>query len=220
MTINWDGIARISTFVSWTSHILIRVLVLALCIMVARTYGTTVLILGAGFLSAMIVLRVGFYRGVVEPLFRGVQCPTCREWSLKRVAILTFGYRFYKCDSCGQRCKRTDRESPWIDASAMQDDDMYKAIPHYGADRKREASIAALKMLGGLAAVILCGVPGWLVCGLTGEVVGVAIGMFLLIRIAESETKGQKILPNRSILWDQQFDRDADRLSGGQSWAE
>jgi hypothetical protein len=211
MTITNDFVARISAVLSWTRRVLIPVLLLALCLMVARTYGTAVLVFGGGFLAAMIVLPVGFYRGVLEPLFRGVQCPTCREWSLKRVAVLSFGYRFYRCDSCGQRCKRTDHESPWIDASAMQDDDMYKAIPHYGADRKREASIAALKSLGGLAALFLFGALGRLVYGEKGLVVGVMIGTLLLFRIAESDTKGQKILPIRPVLWDQQVDHTADR---------
>jgi hypothetical protein len=203
--------ANVSTVFAWTSRVLVPVLFLAFCIIVACKYGTTVLILAGGFLWATIVLPVGFYRGVVEPLFRGVQCPTCREWSLTRVAVLSFGHRFYRCDSCGQRCKRIDRESPWIDASAIQDDDMYKAIPYYGANRKREASIAALRTLGGFAALFLCGAIGSLVYGGKGLGVVVAIGILLLSRFAGPETKGQKLLPIRPVLWDQQVDHPADR---------
>ena len=203
--------ARLSTVLSRTSRVLVPVLFLAFCIIVACKYGMTVLVLGGGFITALIVLPVGFYRGVVEPLFRGVQCPTCREWSLARVAALSFGYRFYRCDSCGQRCKRIDRESPWIDASAIQDDDMYKAIPYYGANRKREASITALRTLGGLAALFLCGAIGSLVYGGKGLGVAVPIGIFLLSRFAGPETKGQKLLPTRPVLWDQQVDHPAER---------
>jgi hypothetical protein len=93
---------------------------------------------------------------------------------------------------------------------------MYKAIPHYGADRKREASMAALKALGGLAAFLfLAGVLGWLGdrLGYDSISVGTAIGIGLgwHLGISDSEGKGNKILPIRPVLWDEEVDCTADR---------
>ena len=49
------------------------------------------------------------------------------------VACISFGYRFYRCDYCGQRCKRLGYDSPWVDSSGMDDDDTYKPVPFLSA---------------------------------------------------------------------------------------
>jgi hypothetical protein len=170
--------------------------------------GPTLFVFVVGSVSGMIVLPIAFYKGVLVPLVRGVQCPTCREWGLVRVALISFGYRFYRCDSCGQRCKRHDYESPWIDASGIADDDMYKPVPFFGPARKREASIAGLKVLGAISALFLLPGCGWLVGGEMGTRIGAALGwatVFIGVS-STSWTYGKKILPVQPVLWDRTID--------------
>jgi len=155
----------------------------------------------------MIQLPVAFYKGVLIPLIRGVQCPTCREWALVRVASISFGDRFYRCESCGQRCKRNDHESPWLDANASEDDDMYKPIPYFGPARKREALMRALKGLGVVVAALCCGAVGWLIGGENGASQG-AFTSFLIgyLFFSNSQRTEKSILPPRPLLWDREID--------------
>jgi hypothetical protein len=53
-------------------------------------------------------------------------CPRCRRGTLERVAALPGGQRFYLCDSCRGRYKRSSRSGPWHDASAPEDDGAFQ----------------------------------------------------------------------------------------------
>lgn len=141
----------LATVLIYVRRYAIPLFVLGLCCLIVHRLGVGIFLL-AGFLAAPIVLVRVLRNGVIVPFFFGVQCPTCREWGLVRVACISFGYRFYRCDHCGQRCKRMDWESPWVDSSGMEDDDMYKVVPFFGPARKRESRICAAKALAPLAA--------------------------------------------------------------------
>ncbi len=190
-------------FLSWARRFAIPFFVIALWLVVGYRYGFLIVILVGGFISAMISLPIAFYKGVLSPLLRGVQCPTCREWGLVRVACISFGYRFYRCDHCGQRCKRLDYESPWIDASGKEDADMYKPVPFFGPTRKREASICAMKALGSIAAFFLLPLFGWLVSGERGCYFGSVLSVVTSVLVTQ---RNEKIMPIVPVLWDWEID--------------
>jgi hypothetical protein len=45
-------------------------------------------------------------------------CKRCGRGLITRVAATKGGERFYRCESCGARYRRTLREGPWLDARA------------------------------------------------------------------------------------------------------
>jgi hypothetical protein len=59
----------------------------------------------------------------------GRGCPRCRRGTLERVAALPGGQRFYRCDNCRGRYKRSLRTGPWCDASAPEDDGAFQPRP-------------------------------------------------------------------------------------------
>jgi hypothetical protein len=163
-----------------------------------------VLILVAGFVSALIQLPMAFYRGILVPILRGTQCPTCGECGMARVAAISFSYRFYRCDFCGQRCKRLDYQSPWFDASGPDDDDMYKPIPVYGPARHAEAFAFGLKSIALFACFIGTGVLMTLIGKFWGIVAGLTF--FLVAQLATLGLNKPKILSVHPPLWDGQID--------------
>jgi hypothetical protein len=64
-------------------------------------------ILIAQLLSAITLLAivVAAIMGVSEG-YLGRLCPSCGQGRMQRVALSTFGYRFFKCDHCRARWKR------------------------------------------------------------------------------------------------------------------
>jgi hypothetical protein len=83
-------------------------LVVGLFLLAVHRYGVVALVLGLAFVTAAIGLPIAFYKGILVPFLRGVQCPICHEWGLVRVACISFRYRFCRCERRGQRCKRLD----------------------------------------------------------------------------------------------------------------
>ena len=178
---------------------------LGTCVLIHRQFGWLGLVLIAVLISATIQLPLSLWKGVIVPLVWGVRCPTCREWSLVRVASISFGDRFYRCASCGQRCKRTDHDSPWLDASGQIDDDMYKPIPYHGPHRKREATRNGLRILGVMLGWVALVLAAAAVGGLVGRVIlGVGVGLFCLMMVRRGPAKGN--LPIRPMLWDTEAD--------------
>jgi hypothetical protein len=121
-----------------------------------------------------------------------------------RVSCISFDYRFYKCRHCEQRCKRLDYESPWVDSSCKEDDDMYKPIPFVGPIRKREAAQGALRALATIAALFLFPLLGSLIGGERGSYVGSAIGMFFVLLACQGGEK--KVMRIKPMLWDRELD--------------
>jgi len=196
--------SRFATILTWIQRFALPWLLIALWCIGAYKYGFMATILVGGFLSALITLPIALYKGVLVPLLRGVQCPYCGEWGLVRVACISFGYRFYRCDHCKQRCKRLEYNSPWVDSSGMEDDDMYKPIHFFGPARKREASICALKALGTISAAFLFSLLGWLIGGERGCCFGSVVGAVIVVSITQRDEK--KIIPIAPVLWDREID--------------
>ena len=121
--------------------------ILAVWGLLAWRFGLLVAFLAMCFLASCIQLPLYFYKGIVIPLIRGTQCPACHGWSLHKVAEVAFGYRYFECSDCGQRCKRYDMDSPWWEASSFEDETAFKPEaldPHrsalrLGHDPKRPA---------------------------------------------------------------------------------
>jgi hypothetical protein len=117
---------------------------------------------------------------------------------------MSFGYRFYRCDYCGQRCKRLEYDSPWVDSSGVEDDDMYKPVPFFGPARKREAWICALKALGTISVFFLLPLFGWLIGGERGCSFGSVFGVVVVVATTQRDEK--KIIPIVPLLWDREID--------------
>jgi hypothetical protein len=194
---------RFAVIRDWIQRLVVPFLVVSLCALAARKYGGMALILVAGFVSAVIGLPIALYKGILVPLLRGVQCPTCREWGLVRAACISFGYRFYRCEYCGQRCKRLDYDSPWVDSSGKDDDDMYKPIPLFGPIRKLEATRCALLALATLAALFVFPLLGFQIGGERGSYVGSVIGVSIFLACQRDEKKAMRVAP---VLWDRELD--------------
>jgi hypothetical protein len=58
MELTNNSISRTSAVLSWTHRVVVPLLLIALCLLIDRKYRTAVLVLGTGFLAAMIVLPV------------------------------------------------------------------------------------------------------------------------------------------------------------------
>jgi hypothetical protein len=56
----------------------------------------------------------------------GRQCPACGAWGLRRYAVSPFGFRYFRCEECGTRCKR-GMMGGWFDASGRSDRAVYRA---------------------------------------------------------------------------------------------
>lgn len=57
--------------------------------------------------------------------FRGASCPDCGERALARVAVVSFGPRFYRCTSCGARWKRHFLVADLEQAKGPRDDQRF-----------------------------------------------------------------------------------------------
>jgi hypothetical protein len=201
------SIHRFRTTLYWLHWLFLLLLMIGLCCLISFEFGRLVLFFVGSFLAAAFVLSRALYKGVLLPLFRGLQCPSCQEWGLVYVACVSFGHRFYRCDHCGQRCKRQDHESRWVDASGESDADMYKPVPFFGPSRKREASICAWKALGSIAAMFVFPLVGGLLGGERGSMLGSVICVMILFWV--DQTNEKKILRTRPVLWDQEIDGEA-----------
>jgi predicted RNA-binding Zn-ribbon protein involved in translation (DUF1610 family) len=87
-------------------------------VLVLRSFAALV-----GYALATIAILVTV-RSLVETAL-GVSCPNCNELNLARVAMSSFGYRYYRCSSCGWRCKRRPLTT-WEDACGPEDDEHYR----------------------------------------------------------------------------------------------
>jgi hypothetical protein len=199
-------VLRFAVILSTIHRVAIPWLVIGLCILVVYKYGVLALVLGCGFVAAAIGLPNAFYKGILVPLLRGVQCPGCHEWGLVRVACISFGYRFFRCDYCGQRCKRLDYESPWVDSSGKEDDDMYKPIPLFGPRRREQATRCVLLAIGSLAILLLFPLLGSLIGGERGGYVGSAIGVWISVLVVTHQREEKKIMHVAPVLWDREVD--------------
>lgn len=77
----------------------------------------------AGFALGLLTIVVTVYS--LSETFFGVSCPNCVAPALARVAMQSFGYRYYRCTTCGSRCKRRPWMT-WEDASEPEDDAFYQ----------------------------------------------------------------------------------------------
>jgi DNA-directed RNA polymerase subunit RPC12/RpoP len=59
-------------------------------------------------------------------LSRLARCPACSSKALRRVAVVPFGFRFYRCARCGARCKQMSFIGAWVDASGPEDEARYR----------------------------------------------------------------------------------------------
>ena len=88
--------------------------------------GTLVLrelsVLAGMTLGALVILLTA--HALVESVF-GVTCPNCLQTTLARVAMYSFGYRYYRCKTCGWRCKRRPWTT-WEDVGDPEDDSYYQ----------------------------------------------------------------------------------------------
>lgn len=185
--------------------------IVALCAVAAWRFRSYLLVFGliGGFLAGLVYVPFTILRGLIHVVW-GVRCPACGEWGLVQVTCISFGDRFYRCDFCGLRCKRADMESPWLDASGKEDDDMYKPIPVYGPGRRREARTKVLTAVGGLGAFAGALVVGALVEGPVGKFIRpivvplafVSLWFFLWV----SRRKARADRPIRPPLWDGEID--------------
>jgi predicted RNA-binding Zn-ribbon protein involved in translation (DUF1610 family) len=78
--------------------------------------------LAAFAVGGLVILLTG--HSLVESLF-GVACPNCFQATLGRVAMHSFGYRYYRCKTCGWRCKRRPWTT-WEDVYEPEDDVYYR----------------------------------------------------------------------------------------------
>jgi hypothetical protein len=162
-----------------------------------------------GALSGLVQLPLGFYRYVYVPLVQGVRCPRCSETALLRVAVESFGHRFYRCEWCGQRCKRSSIDSPWLDASGKADADLYKATPYFSPERKRKSRRTALLALGGMAVIGLSLAVGALLLSWFAQffVPLVFLATWILFSILLEPQAGDKtIIPAATGVWDRDVD--------------
>jgi hypothetical protein len=53
-----------------------------------------------------VALLIAALQGVLTLLLNGVVCPQCFKRGLERVAVRSFGPRYFRCPSCGSRLKR------------------------------------------------------------------------------------------------------------------
>jgi hypothetical protein len=58
-----------------------------------------------GWLSLM--LLIAFVQGIAIPSLAGIGCPICSQLTVERVAVQSFGPRYFRCKSCGGRLKRS-----------------------------------------------------------------------------------------------------------------
>jgi hypothetical protein len=73
--------------------------------------------------SVVIFPMLAYFR--LFDLIMGARCDRCYQGILRRVAVYSFGYRFYRCEACGARYKRGVLGF-WHDASAQRDDGAYR----------------------------------------------------------------------------------------------
>ncbi len=166
-----------------------------------------------GFVTSMIGLAISTYRWILAPMLWGVQCPACTEWSLVRVACVSFGLRFYKCDRCGQRCKRWSTETTWWDASGKEDDDMYQVIPVHSLERRRKLRMKVLRSFGATTCVVAMAFIGWLFGGVRGLTLAVFLGVTFAFQIQRSASL-DLVVPRHPALWDPEVDGELTSTSG------
>ena len=186
---------------TFARHCGFAALVVFIC--VAWRWGGAAIML-AGSVAALIQLPTFFYRGVVVPLLWGVQCPACSGWSLVRVASVSFGYRFYECADCRQRCKRPDMDAPWEDASDLDDAIMYK--PKLASVRPTTDWGNFARGIGIVAGLAACSWAGWLIGGERGMMIGVILGSVGYSWLTARDHAAEPI-PARPVLWDRDVDR-------------
>lgn len=68
--------------------------------------------------AVWIVLTIG-----LAALDKG-QCPACGGRKLRRYSVSPFGFRYFRCKSCGAKCKRRALGA-WYDASGRRDAAIY-----------------------------------------------------------------------------------------------
>lgn len=54
----------------------------------------------------------------------GIRCPLCGGWSMGRTSVASFRDRYFRCSTCGARCRRGLFRG-WEDASASEFDAYY-----------------------------------------------------------------------------------------------
>jgi hypothetical protein len=65
-----------------------------------RSFGLLALVSGP-----LVMVYVVLHADRALPFLGGPSCPVCGERKLGRVAVVSFGPRFYRCTACGARCK-------------------------------------------------------------------------------------------------------------------
>jgi hypothetical protein len=185
--------------------LLTTLVVLALIIGLISKYRVMVLVLSVSVVASVECIRgaYSFGKGLLVRMIRGVQCPACQRWALARVAVISFGPRFYECVHCGRRCKQFSAEEPWLDASSKEDDEIYRPTALSASVRKRQTLRYAWKSLAPIAAPFVLGSLGWLIAGERGGVAGAALGLYVFFGgIATTKATGE----SRHALWDAQVD--------------
>jgi hypothetical protein len=88
------------------------------------------ILVALGCATAAILFPALVYAVYLEGLFAWISggpreqegCPRCRRGIIERVAATSVGDRFYRCDRCGGRYRRSSRDGPFLDASAPRHD--------------------------------------------------------------------------------------------------
>lgn len=59
----------------------------------------------------------------------GLACPHCGRAGMERRAVSSFGFRYYRCTSCGVRCRKMSLFGVWQDASGPEHEEIYRKKP-------------------------------------------------------------------------------------------
>src|SRR5262249_5830479 len=96
-----------------------------LAALVTRPVVTGQLFIAAATIVAFFLVPTVLVTDVILPLTRGMRCPACGAWTLQRVAVSSFGPRYYRCSQCQARYKR-DALGPGLVEAEKEDDPFYQ----------------------------------------------------------------------------------------------
>jgi hypothetical protein len=108
-------------FQSASSHILVAFFAIVATYLWLRAPHWLLVPLGIGVGCGAVWLVLQF----VSVTLWGLECPACGARGMRRFAVTSFGYRYFRCGECGQKCKRGILGA-WADASGRADQAVYK----------------------------------------------------------------------------------------------
>jgi hypothetical protein len=115
------------------ANVMLVVAATALTLGVVRTTGLAPVLAASAILATIAIVGIILGSRRVLELMYGHRCPVCGKRGLERRAILSFGERFFRCPSCGVRCRRSMLGGYglffWRDASGREYDALYEKPP-------------------------------------------------------------------------------------------